>query len=208
MKRFCCVLGSAFLAVAPAQAVVVTGGLTGGTALSNGGVFQIVTPGPGFTVGGNDFGDNNVRAFNEQQGVTLLTDLAVRGGVIAAGTRVNSHFLVFDPSTSRRAIGSVTLSERILGVATTRNLLNGSNFLGSSQVTYNFGNSSGLEGNDIVTFAGDMLSFDLSASSPSDSIRILTAVPEPASWTMLIAGFGLVGAAARRRRTAEPHVIA
>jgi hypothetical protein len=28
------------------------------------------------------------------------------------------------------------------------------------------------------------------------------AVPEPASWAMLIAGFGLVGAAARRRRTA------
>lgn len=27
------------------------------------------------------------------------------------------------------------------------------------------------------------------------------AVPEPASWVMLIAGFGLVGAAARRRRT-------
>ena len=28
------------------------------------------------------------------------------------------------------------------------------------------------------------------------------AVPEPTSWAMLIAGFGLVGAAARRRRTA------
>ena len=26
------------------------------------------------------------------------------------------------------------------------------------------------------------------------------AVPEPATWEMLIAGFGLVGAAARRRR--------
>jgi uncharacterized membrane protein len=30
---------------------------------------------------------------------------------------------------------------------------------------------------------------------------LLTAVPEPASWAMMIAGFGLVGAAARRRRT-------
>ncbi len=28
------------------------------------------------------------------------------------------------------------------------------------------------------------------------------AIPEPASWAMLIAGFGLVGAAARRRATA------
>jgi hypothetical protein len=31
-------------------------------------------------------------------------------------------------------------------------------------------------------------------------IEILSTVPEPASWAMLIAGFGLVGAAARRRR--------
>lgn len=30
------------------------------------------------------------------------------------------------------------------------------------------------------------------------------AVPEPASWAMMIAGFGLVGAAARRRRPARP----
>ena len=29
----------------------------------------------------------------------------------------------------------------------------------------------------------------------------LLGVPEPASWAMLIAGFGLVGASQRRRRT-------
>ncbi len=34
------------------------------------------------------------------------------------------------------------------------------------------------------------------------------AVPEPASWAMLIAGFGLVGAAARRRRLARRAVLA
>jgi PEP-CTERM motif len=27
----------------------------------------------------------------------------------------------------------------------------------------------------------------------------VTAVPEPASWAMMIGGFGLIGAAARRR---------
>jgi hypothetical protein len=32
-------------------------------------------------------------------------------------------------------------------------------------------------------------------------VGTVLAVPEPASWAMLIAGFGLVGAAARRRRT-------
>lgn len=34
----------------------------------------------------------------------------------------------------------------------------------------------------------------------SGAITASVAVPEPASWAMLIAGFGLVGAAARRRR--------
>jgi hypothetical protein len=31
---------------------------------------------------------------------------------------------------------------------------------------------------------------------------VVTQVPEPATWAMLIAGFGLVGSAMRRRRTA------
>jgi hypothetical protein len=32
------------------------------------------------------------------------------------------------------------------------------------------------------------------------TIELLAGVPEPRSWAMMIAGFGLVGAAARRRR--------
>jgi hypothetical protein len=34
------------------------------------------------------------------------------------------------------------------------------------------------------------------------AIRLDSSIPEPASWAMLIAGFGLAGAAARRRRAA------
>ncbi|MCG2841556.1 PEPxxWA-CTERM sorting domain-containing protein [Sandaracinobacter sp. RS1-74] len=36
-----------------------------------------------------------------------------------------------------------------------------------------------------------------------DSITANGAVPEPATWAMLITGFGLIGAAARRRRAVE-----
>jgi hypothetical protein len=40
-----------------------------------------------------------------------------------------------------------------------------------------------------------------SITDPNASINyVFAAVPEPSSWAMLIAGFGLVGAAARRRR--------
>lgn len=46
--------------------------------------------------------------------------------------------------------------------------------------------------------------FNLHTSNfPGGEIRAnLAAVPEPSSWAMLIAGFGFVGAAARRRRLA------
>jgi|JI81BgreenRNA_FD_contig_61_2566691_length_1144_multi_8_in_0_out_0_1 hypothetical protein len=47
-------------------------------------------------------------------------------------------------------------------------------------------------------FDDQPLNFD---DNHDDIIIKVTAVPEPASWAMLIAGFGLVGAASRRRRT-------
>lgn len=37
--------------------------------------------------------------------------------------------------------------------------------------------------------------------APDNANSAVTAVPEPASWALLIAGFGLVGTVARRRRT-------
>ncbi|WP_409049594.1 PEPxxWA-CTERM sorting domain-containing protein [Sandarakinorhabdus sp.] len=55
-----------------------------------------------------------------------------------------------------------------------------------------------------VSFAGTGRSVAVGSALSSfgwDDVTIGTgAVPEPASWAMLIAGFGLVGAAARRRR--------
>jgi hypothetical protein len=45
-----------------------------------------------------------------------------------------------------------------------------------------------------VTFASTSNSFEVDALSGS-------AVPEPATWAMMITGFGLAGAAIRRRRT-------
>ena len=43
--------------------------------------------------------------------------------------------------------------------------------------------------------------YSLSVSNLSFQVQELVGVPEPASWAMLIIGFGLTGAAMRRRRT-------
>lgn len=48
---------------------------------------------------------------------------------------------------------------------------------------------------------GEIVGFALGADGLEHGY-LLTAVPEPASWAMLITGFGLVGGALRRRRTA------
>lgn len=50
---------------------------------------------------------------------------------------------------------------------------------------------------------GVLNSFRASAGGQfsSDPAPLINAVPEPGTWAMLIAGFGLVGATARRRRT-------
>ncbi len=48
---------------------------------------------------------------------------------------------------------------------------------------------------------GDIVGFATAADGFQHGY-LLTAVPEPASWAMLITGFGLVGGALRRRRTA------
>lgn len=53
-----------------------------------------------------------------------------------------------------------------------------------------------------LAFLGRTVDFRFVTSSPGDSIRVVTsagAAPEPASWAMLVGGFGLVGWRLRRR---------
>ena len=59
-----------------------------------------------------------------------------------------------------------------------------------------------------LTFTGGYRINDIQGLNSSAAYEKLvftnsgSVVPEPASWAMLIAGFGLVGAVARRRRAA------
>lgn len=61
---------------------------------------------------------------------------------------------------------------------------------------------SDADGNPIAPFGLIDLDtgLDISGASPAYLPGGVTPVPEPAQWTLLIAGFGLVGGAARRRR--------
>lgn len=68
--------------------------------------------------------------------------------------------------------------------------------------------STGFSGNGevhgVLKFSGSFtsLSFDDSSENWHGYQIGVGNVPEPASWALMIVGFGMVGAAARRRRTA------
>ena len=78
----------------------------------------------------------------------------------------------------------------------------GGNLLGTTSV--NEGNVFGTGATLSLTLAGiqSVRFYSNGATVGFDNFEFgtLTAVPEPASWAMMIAGFGLAGAAARRRR--------
>jgi len=205
-----------FLSVvtAPAQAAVFSGALTGGGAFTNGGVFELLTPGQGFIVGEDNQQSNNLFAYDERQGVMLLADLSVDiGTTILAGTRFDSHYVFFDPRLQISSRGSVTFSGNVLGILSTaasETATDGT--LGRPGVAYQSPLLRGLENTDFVTFTGNRVNVNWLAASPGDYIRVLTlsavpSVPEPATWAMMIIGFGTVGFALRRRRVLAPSFV-
>jgi len=61
------------------------------------------------------------------------------------------------------------------------------------------------DANDAPSFSGDQVFVSLGAGKPGDYIRVLTAsaVPEPATWAMILLGFLVVGGTLCARRRAE-----
>ena len=85
----------------------------------------------------------------------------------------------------------------------------GQGFWGNGVFTIVGNQISAGEAHGIIKFSGPVSSLTLRSSNGEfwSGLTVGTSgpsgvVPEPATWAMLIAGFGLVGAAARRRRTA------
>ena len=200
----------------PASAAIIVGDASGpGTS----GFTKIANPTGLVSVGNRTSQNNNlnqsrVYGFDEKQNVQLPANLTVNlggatsllnNGTINAGSRVASHFLFFDPRFVGIAGGSVTFSHRILGVLRTSGSQTATDALfGASGVTYVPQSARGLELFDVALWTSGnnkTLNYAWTASNPGDHLRVLTAVPEPATWAMMILGFGLIGGALRQAKT-------
>jgi hypothetical protein len=152
-------------------------------------------------IGDDSFDMNgNIYTMNEQKNVELGADVAVMGGVIAAGTKVDSHYVWFDPEDRLAGKADFTFTGKILGIIIGKAGLEATEtVLGLADVTYLYPRLVGLEIGDFVISADNVLTINWRTSSPGDHIRVITAaVPVPAAGGLL--ALGLLGLGALRRR--------
>lgn len=117
---------------------------------------------------------------------------------------LTSYLVMFDPSSNARIAGTVTFAGgNIVALADTRTELLGSQIFAKSGVTYDWKANSGLENNDTLTVSGGSLTLDWRGNGPGDYVRVVVqAVPEPESYAMFLAGLGIIGVVAKRRKKA------
>ena len=94
-----------------------------------------------------------------------------------------------DSYNSIRFIGLNGFDVTLSGAALADGSFGGNQSIGR-RMTYDFG----LDRVTQVIFSSSGNSFEL------DNIAVASAVPEPATWAMMITGFGMLGATLRRRR--------
>ncbi len=207
-------IAAAFLAmVFSCHASIISGTVTGGTAMMAGGTFvKLTVPltnpfGTPDSVGNDNFQSPNLFGFDEDQNILLLAPLVLDVGTspIPAGTIVASHYVFFDPGPTEHVIGTVNFDSDILGIITSTTNLAASDFLANTGVNYLNPGLRGLEAGDSVTISGTrQILFDTTASSPGDYVRVLTtyspdaAAPEPG--LPLLLATGLVAIVVLRRR--------
>jgi choice-of-anchor C domain-containing protein len=199
-------LASVSLTSAANAATIVNGGFESGT-VNPGGSFATVGAGPsltnitGWMVGGNSV--DVIGGYWQPQEGSRSIDLAGSGiGSLSQGlaTAIGQTYRV-DFWVARNSDGGITPRTGFVDVGGAGTLITYNN--GSSsrpnmlweQRSYNF-TATGAFTN--LRFSSDPATSDSFFGLALDNVSI-TAVPEPASWALMIAGFGLVGSAMRRR---------
>ena len=206
------------------SATIVSGSVTGGQSLTQGGTFiKLSVPftesDPDNTVGDDTFQDPNLYGFDEGQNIDITVDIAVDiladgmggssgSGTLSAGSIVASHYIFFDPDGNTTQEGTVTFDSDIFGIITSTGNLSASDFLINTGVNYLNPALRGLEaGQDTVTITGlRTITVDWYASTPGDYVRVLTdfspgaVVPVPAAIWLFGSGLlGLIGIARRKK---------
>ena len=185
----------------------------------NGGTSSIGTSGTNF---GASFGDNALLICLNSLSVTCSN--TSRGGLGDAGSQTGGLFFLSGTETFLNYAAGFTTgfsfnysSFSSAGSVTVFDGLNGTgNLLATITLSPNAGSCPGYNagfcpfGAAGINFAGTAKSISFGGVANQIVFDDITfgsstpggTVPEPASWTMLIAGFGLVGAAMRRRNLA------
>jgi Protein of unknown function (DUF642)/PEP-CTERM motif len=205
LMRIATLIAASTLALAgvPAHAVAIVNGSFEGTNPSNS--FDTVSSLQGWNVGGTV---DLIGSYWTAQDGNNSIDLSGNGPAtlsqtvngLAAGTSyVVSFFISGNPdnqgNTPATKTATLTLGGSSFPVSYTVIGSNSSSNMQWQQVSYTFlaGSSSAL-----LSLAGSPANGPYGLAV--DNFSIAAAVPEPASWLMMILGFGLVGAGLRRRR--------
>ncbi len=197
---------------ATAGGTITTDGFEGITTPTSGGI-GVVSEGTSFARTGYTIGTGGIAGAT----LSVLDNTYVNGGNqirnrfgMSTGSVVDDSYgdLTFTFGTPINAFGLdiATIARGFVGSSSGAFVLT----VNGTPYTYNYSGSSGFGFLGITTdtaFSSLTITTSKVNDSLFDTVRFGTlaaatpAVPEPATWAMMIAGFGLVGGAMRRRRT-------